>query len=288
MIHRASPRAKAPLVRLNCAALTESLLESELFGHEKGAFTGAVGRREGPLRAGQRRHALPRRGERDPARHAGQAPALPAGAHVRARRRQRDAQGRRARHRRDQPRSAPAHRRRACSARTSTTASTSSRSRSAAARARERHPRARRRSSSGATPTRTASASRASPRTRSRPCALRLAGQRARAGERDRARGRARATAADRGAPPARAHHAEPARDDAMPPVPGSTIYDLERYAILQDARGLQGLDVEGRDASSASARARSSTSCTSTRRAPPVPSGRACSARRPSPRRPP
>ncbi|MCF8294935.1 MAG: sigma-54 dependent transcriptional regulator [Bacteroidales bacterium] len=46
-IHQASPRRNEPLITVNCASLSESLLESELFGHEKGSFTGAISQRKG-------------------------------------------------------------------------------------------------------------------------------------------------------------------------------------------------------------------------------------------------
>jgi two-component system response regulator HydG len=46
-IHENSPRSRAPFVKLHCAALAETILESELFGHERGSFTGAAARREG-------------------------------------------------------------------------------------------------------------------------------------------------------------------------------------------------------------------------------------------------
>ncbi len=46
-LHKESPRAAAPMIKVNCAAIPDNLIESEFFGHEKGAFTGALNKREG-------------------------------------------------------------------------------------------------------------------------------------------------------------------------------------------------------------------------------------------------
>jgi transcriptional regulator with GAF, ATPase, and Fis domain len=46
-IHTSSPRSKGPLVKVNCGAIPDSLVDSELFGHEKGAFTGALSQKRG-------------------------------------------------------------------------------------------------------------------------------------------------------------------------------------------------------------------------------------------------
>ena len=69
-VHAMSPRAGKPFVALNCAAIPATLIEAELFGHERGSFTGALRTREGVFERAQRRHAAARRDHRDAARPA--------------------------------------------------------------------------------------------------------------------------------------------------------------------------------------------------------------------------
>ena len=79
-VHASSQRADGPFLGVNCGALNEELLANELFGHEKGAFTGAQTEKHGLLEAAVGRHPLPRRDHRDVDRHAGQAAASDPGA----------------------------------------------------------------------------------------------------------------------------------------------------------------------------------------------------------------
>ena len=73
-LHEESARANGPFVVFDCGSVAANLVESELLGHERGAFTGAVSAHRGRLRARGRRHALPRRDRRAAARAAAAAP----------------------------------------------------------------------------------------------------------------------------------------------------------------------------------------------------------------------
>ena len=101
-IHYSSPRAKKPFVKVSCAALPESLIETELFGYEPGAFTDARTEKKGRFELAQRRHDLPRRDRRAGPGHPGQAAARAAGARDRAARRRPADQAQRAGDRRHQ------------------------------------------------------------------------------------------------------------------------------------------------------------------------------------------
>ena len=120
-IHELSRRRHGPCVPVNCGAISPTLMESELFGHERGSFTGADRRHKGYFERAHARHAVPRRNHRDADRAAGQAAARARDRHVHARRRREADPGRRAHPRRDQPRPAAGDRRRASCARTCTT-----------------------------------------------------------------------------------------------------------------------------------------------------------------------
>ncbi len=121
-VHRLSPRSAKGFVDLNCAAVPASLLESELFGYERGAFTGAANEKPGPRRGGGRRDALPRRGRGDDPRDPVE---VPAGARLRdvlPRRRDAQAAGRLPPRLRDEPGPEGRGRGAAASARTSSSA----------------------------------------------------------------------------------------------------------------------------------------------------------------------
>ena len=122
-LHRTWRAQGKPFVAVNCAAIPADLLESELFGHVKGSFTGATADRVGAFREAAEWHAFSRRNRRHAGGDARQNPARDRGARRNARRRQ-AMPVRRSPDRGDAPRSAEPRRATARSAKTSTTVST--------------------------------------------------------------------------------------------------------------------------------------------------------------------
>ena len=80
VIHANGDRADRPFISVNCGAIPDNLLESELFGHRKGAFTGASGDRKGKFESAHARHHLPRRDRRAAVVRPGEAAARAGGA----------------------------------------------------------------------------------------------------------------------------------------------------------------------------------------------------------------
>ena len=75
LLHHQSRRRHQPFVAVSCALFSENLIETELFGHERGAFTGAIKDKPGRFETGAGRHAVPRRHRRRAAVDAGEAAA---------------------------------------------------------------------------------------------------------------------------------------------------------------------------------------------------------------------
>ena len=236
-IHELSTRTDGPFLSINCGALPESLLESELFGHVKGSFTGAVKDKSRPVRRGGEGHVLPRRDRRDDAGHAGEAAARAAAPRSDSRRRDRAAADRHAPRRRHEPRARGGDSRAATSAATCTTASTSSRctcrrcaSAATTSRCSPTHFLAAHRR-----PAQRGAAKRAQPDALDALHELHLARQRARAGERARARGDPHAGRRDRRSrrcrSASRSARAEPLVAERPPPNP--TLEAVERAYIM-------------------------------------------------------
>ena len=121
-IQGTSERAGKPFVTVNCGAIPENLIESILFGHEKGSLHRRQRQASGQIPGSRWRHAVPRRNRRAAPRHAGQAAARPAGRRSRSCRLQAPGESGCAHHRRHQPRSGRHGARTAASAKTCITA----------------------------------------------------------------------------------------------------------------------------------------------------------------------